>query len=323
LYLPAEFAKSALGLTLLLAFVWSLSAAKGVRGLVLIGVLFVLLALSHKLAAALGLVFVFSRREDVPVWTLVLAAVLLLILAAWQRDLLMNLFGAPSWSLPVQALGGHELRFGGDVYLALAAAVLALVRWRKTSKQSLVAAVMIVVIAQPWLDVSDPEGLGYRLRLALFALTAICAPEVVGAISNRFRTGALWGVMLALLLLRPHEPRDGVVWAHPRLNLAAQNAASMIPRDQVAVVPDRQLMFMLAWHGVDNAVLRGDDVATGRRVRVIPMAVMSPEFLGALARARELLPPELPPIRSAHPDHPDGLVVMDEATWEWVQKNRR
>jgi hypothetical protein len=48
------------------------------------------------------------------------------------------------------------------------------------------------------------------------------------------------------------------------------------------------------------------------------MAYMSDGLIAALEDARTAPPPSLPPPRSLHAGHPQGLVVMPEATWRWA-----
>src|SRR5690606_23872473 len=75
-----------------------------------------------------------------------------------------------------------------------------------------------VVIALPWLAVDNPQGLGFRLRVAAFVPLAICAALVTAAaarvLAGWHRDAAL--LALAIVIARaPHTRTEGRVLAHP------------------------------------------------------------------------------------------------------------
>jgi hypothetical protein len=123
--------------------------------------------------------------------------------------------------------------------------------------------------------------------------------------------------LAALLVARmPAERDEGVVYAHPAMAAAA--ASITLPEGVVAIVPERQILFMVAWYTGGRVSLRPEGVPAAQRRRIITLAFIGEgTALDALLRdAREQ--PGLPPPIGVHPLHPNGLVVIEEPTWEWL-----
>jgi hypothetical protein len=100
---------------------------------------------------------------------------------------------------------------------------------------------------------------------------------------------------------------------------AVRALAGVVPADGVIIVPERHVAFMVAWYTGDDVRLRPDGVAPGRRWRLLTLAFIraGSSLDKALDRARDPAA-GVPAPRGLHPRHPNGLVVMPEATWEWA-----
>jgi hypothetical protein len=260
-------------------------------------------------------------------------------------------WAAPALALPHHDLAiGHEAALAGGVALALIATVAIL--WQgagRPAEQAHAVAVLRttvpilqrgagrpaeqalalafagtgLVIALPWLDVTDPQGLPFRLRLAAFVPMAIVAAAVVGALAPRWpwaRTRAWLAAPLigAWLLIQPARHDEGVVRAHPAMVAAVRALDGVVPSGDAVVVSERHIAFMAAWYARIPVALDPSTVAPAHRWRLMPLA-----FIGngspldkALTAARAQ--PGLIPPRGLHPRHPNGLVVVPEATWTWV-----
>ncbi|HEY5952047.1 MAG TPA: hypothetical protein VIV40_41405, partial [Kofleriaceae bacterium] len=240
------------------------------------------------------------------------------------------------WSAPALATEhltlafDHEAAIGG--VLALAAAFV-LHRRAKTSRTHGERAAMWIVIAMgivialPWLAVDHPQGLGFRLRVASFVPLALCAAIVIDPLLARIkqlnhRERDLVAAGLALFLaIRPHaKPTEGMVLAHPAMVAAVMASAHQLPAGMTVIVPERHILFMVAWYARAKVSLRPDAVPIGERVRLMPGA-----FIGlgndspledALDRARG--EPSIAPPVGFHPRHRNGFVLVTEPTWEWL-----
>ena len=344
-FLTFEFVKNGVGLTVALTALWLVlraldRPARGRSVMALVGV--AAAVLTHKMAGAIVLAIAVpaalavTRDRRIVVGVGVLAALALVLGLAFPErfvspDDLALLSGmwtneehwaAPALVLPRTTLAmGHEAAIGGA--LAVIAGGL-LVRDRERSRSLRVAAWIIVgfalVLALPWIDVRDPMGLGFRVRIIAFVPMALCgaivATWLVGVTTLLVRDGVLAVVALAILIAMPRDRTQGKVVAHPAMVAAIQ--ALDIPPGATAIVPERHLMFMVAWYTRAPARLAPDAVPRDQRVRVMPLA-----FIGAGSPLDEALTaaraePSLAPPRGTHPRHPNGLVLVTEPTWEWV-----
>ena len=371
MYLSVEFVKNGLGLTLAMTALWLLLRALDAptRGRIATLVVAVALAmLAHKMAAAIvlgiaipaTLVTLIGRGElrgRRLFYTLaglgvgVLAAIVVGLVAPERfvspHDLALagELFTTDaSWTLPALARG-HELTLGYEALTAVGLALLAapVVRHRGGLRVVAWAGIALaLVIGIPWLDVSDPQGLAFRLRLAAFVPLALCAAIVAGAaldFARRTFTGALvrrgglaepeqtagWAealavaVVLGVLALRtPGTRSDGRVLAHPAMIAAAQAMTARIPSGETAIIPERHLAFMVAWYARTQISIRPEPVPEARRWRVMPLYFIGKdsELDRALvaSRARTDVPRPL----GVHPLHPNGFVIVAESTWQAV-----
>jgi hypothetical protein len=360
-YLSVEFVKNGIGITVALTYVWTLLRALESPTRLRVGLAAVALLATfgtHKMAAGLAIaitvpaiaVEVHARRAD---WRRLLAAgaitlaSLVAIIAALsalfpgrflgpnELALAEELFTTDAeWRIPALVGAtrnlwiGHEAAIGGVLGIA-ALATLPLVRnpdVRPAARAvSLALAALALVIALPWLAVEDPQGLGFRLRIAAFAPMALVAAAVVGAALARapqdLKLGGVIAFAAVWVVAQPARHDEGVIRAHPAMvaSMVALGAeARDLPEDAVLVCPERHLVFMAAWYTRRDVRLRPERVAPEKRWRLVPLA-----FIGkgsplddALLRARTQ--PGLSPPRALHPRAANGLVLVPDATWLWA-----
>lgn len=243
----------------------------------------------------------------------------------------------PAMHVPHRGRAAFELRFGDQtpIAVALALAVIALAiaagrvrglpRWaaRPADRAATWAAVAVVLVtAIPVLAIGDPDGIGFRLRVAVFAPAALVAAAVIGrALAGRPRWIALAVVVPALLVrvavVEP-EPREGVVYAHPAMVAAMVALPGRLPADAVVITSERHLGFMVAWYARLPVRLRPDPVPAPRRWRLLAGNVIGlGSALDRALRAAHDQPGMVPPL-GLHPRDPSGLVLVPDATWAWV-----
>jgi hypothetical protein len=264
------------------------------------------------------------------------------------RDLALGgglLSGPTRWGAPALDLGpghvlwmGHEALIAGMAALGLGAAWLALRssvadrpgrptdRPGRPADRAMAAALagLGLVVALPWLDVGDAQGLAFRLRLIAFVPLALVGAAALGAAVRAIplrpaeRATALIALAAAWLAIQPATRPEGVIRTHPAMAAAVRALDGVVPPGGVVVTTERHIAFMASWYARVPVALDPATVAPARRWRLMPLA-----FIGArspldraLMAAR--LRPDLSPPRGLHPDHPDGLVLVPEATWAWV-----
>ncbi len=181
-----------------------------------------------------------------------------------------------------------------------------------------------IVIGLPWLAVDDPQGLAFRLRVAAFVPLALTAPIVITALTVRMRphTRDLAFAAAALLVaghMKDHAVQGRVV-AHPALVASAMAATSKLPAGATVIVPERHILFMVAWYTRANVSLRPELVPYDQRVRLLPLAFigMGSPLEQAIDAARST--PDVAPPIGLHPRHRNGLVLVTERTWDWLMK---
>ena len=352
-YLSLEFVKNGVGLTVAVTYLWLLlRALEAPRPGRLAAAAALLLAtfLTHKMAAGFALLVTVpaaAAEGRLRQTALIAAGVLgLFVIASLavpslggrELALLGEMFTPRAeWEAPAlrtrQALWmGHEPLLAGAVGLALVIVVvlrlLAPSVWhehpvrRSALGCTLALAVLAIVIALPWIDVRDPQGLGFRLRVAAFVPFALCAAALLGHLAAlapaRIATPVMLAVALIWAIAQPRTRAEGAVPTHPALASATAALAGHIPDDAVIVCPERHIVFMAAWYTRADVRLRPEGAPAERIWRLLPLA-----FIGngsplddALLRARAV--PGLVAPRGFHPRHPNGLVLLPEATWEWV-----
>lgn len=334
LYVSAEFVKSGIGLTVLATFLCALYAALDRPSRLRIGLAvaaFVATVLCHKLAAGLALMWaapvLYVRANRWQRGAIVGAAVLAVAmgLALLDRNPLRS---TADFTLPALAAPGmRPLRFGHETVIAvvLAVAALGLCLRPGTERRAAILgpAVFALVAAFPWLDIGDPQGIGFRLRVVTFLPLALLAAWLAGLASGRLtpyvRSAFVVGFAAGWILSRPvAEVREGVVHTHPAMQLAARAVAGRVPDDGVIITPSRQVMFMVTWYTRLPARLHPANVPPERRWRLLtyPLIQSSKSLQRGLARARAAS--EVTPPIGLHPGSINGLVLLPEATWQWL-----
>lgn len=180
--------------------------------------------------------------------------------------------------------------------------------------------VLAIAIGLPWLAVADEQALGFRLRIAAFVPMALVAAVLANRLLFRVTHREAILVVLAVLLAtrKPGERTDGAVITHPALVAGVQAMAGAIPDGDVVVVSERHILFMVAWYTRASARMRPETVPSERRWRLVPLAFVEAGSAldDALYAARAT--PGIAPPRGLHPWHPNGLVLIPEATWQWM-----
>ncbi len=252
--------------------------------------------------------------------------------------LLGDLFtGSPDFTIPALDLGrGPALRFGLEAPIAgaLALAAIGLLvagrRWPAINGElpardrALVVgpAAFALLAACPWLDAADPQGLAFRLRVVLFVPLAICAAFVAGralARSTPLVRGALViGFAAGWIVSRPPTSSEGTVTEQPHMVASMMAARGVVPDGDVVVCPQRSLVFMYTWYTGQPARTRPEPVPRDRRWRLLPSRLIHRELSAALDRMRAERPPGLMLPRGLHPRHRNGVVLVPEASWDWL-----
>lgn len=349
-YLSIEFLKNGIGLSIALAYVWLLLRALDApsrRRIAAAAAALLCTIATHKMAAGLALVvtapaiaIALRGRRALLVLAGLAALVVALALAFPGRVLggaeldaaRAALTADADWRVPALARGGRALWFGHEAAIAgvlgLVAIALALLPATRahgtgaTRAVTLAIAAVAVVTALPWLDVGDPQGLGFRLRVAAFVPMALLAAAVAGAALARApKDVRVWGVVAFAAVwafAQPTARDEGVVRTHPAMATAVHALEGQVPPGAVVICPERHILFMAAWYARADVRLRPERVPPARRVRLVPLA-----FIGAgsplddaLRRARDV--PGLAPPVGLHPRHPNGLVLVPEETWAWA-----
>jgi hypothetical protein len=355
-YLTVEFVKQGLGVTVglaaLWAIVWALEAPRTGRVVVAAAGL-VAAVLTHKLAAGLVLALalpaviveaVERQRAGRTVLAIGAAVVVIAALGAifperflGERDAGLvggMLAGEARWGLPALDAGrrplwiGHEALVAGVIGVVGAGLLVAGRRWEavrleaRPAERALAAAVVAlgIAIAVPWLDVGDPQGLPFRLRLVAFVPAALGAAVVCGAalaiVMPWWRAAIGVAIAAAVAIAMPRSRNEGVVVAHPAMVAAVSALRGVVPAGDVVIVSERHIAFMVAWYTRDAVRLRPEPVPAERRWRLLPGAFIRAGLAAAIAAARA--EPSLVAPRGLHAGRADGLVVMPEATWAWV-----
>jgi hypothetical protein len=179
-----------------------------------------------------------------------------------------------------------------------------------------------LALALPWLAVSDPQGLGFRVRIIAFVPMALCAAIVaralVVALPRWIADASLAVLAVAIVVAMPPRRVQGEILAHPAMVAAVEGLAGRIPEGGIAIVPERHIAFMVTWYTGAPHRLRPDSVPRDKRYRVMPLAFIgagSPLDEALIAARRE---PSIAPPIGTHPRHANGLVLVTEPTWDWI-----
>jgi hypothetical protein len=222
----------------------------------------------------------------------------------------------------IVAAGGVALALGGMLLRRRIARTPGPFTTREGAGREVVAWSMIALgalIALPWLDTTDGQGLAMRLRVIAFVPMAFCGSIVASAILRRLeapRTLLAAALSLGIVMLHIGGTRtEGRSPVHPALVAAAQVVE--IPDGGVAIVPSRQVAFMIAWYARTPISLRPEPIAEERRYRVLTL-----NFLGLGSQLdAALLDARADPtsgVVGVHPLHPNGLVIVPEQTWRAI-----
>jgi hypothetical protein len=342
-YLSFEFVKQGIGLTVMLATVAAIASGRRWPAIAC-GAAATLLA--HKLAFVMLVILggpmivarvrtaLFGRRL---IYALLgaIGAVLALVLVgvAMPRRfasfadvaLVRGVFGAAHWSLPalvapsVTLAFRHEALIGGVLCVAAAFVLRGDPdRVRRALGWSVVA--LGLAIALPWLAVTDPQGLGFRLRIVAFVPLALAAAIVTRALHVPRRELVLAIIATGLFVAgAARSLTEGEVVMHPALAAATANAAGKIPPGDTVIVPERRILYPIQWYTRAPVSLRPERVPPAERVRIFGLAWAggpdSPLDRALDAARRE--PAIAPPI-GLHAGHRNGLVIVTEPTWSWL-----
>src|SRR3569623_1998263 len=327
-YLALEFVKQGVGLTVALAALWAILRALE-------------WAPDPRVPSArIGGAHVFAfRRVTVAVLAIVIAGIVAPHRCVSMHDLRLvaHLFDSTSrYDAPALVpYGGAKLVFAHEALLAglvsLAAAIVLLVDARRgqprLSRELRFVGLMIsalgLVIAIPYLRVDDPQGLGFRLRLAAIVPLALGAAICAGALAHRFARHALpilAGLALAIAAIElPQDRAEGQVLTHPDLAAAVGAAYGRIPAIATVIVPERHILFMGDWYTRAPVSLRPEAIPRRYRVRLFGLVFAGGKFAplySAIYTARRA--PNVEPPLGLHPDDPNGLVLVSEPTWSWL-----
>jgi hypothetical protein len=317
---------------------------------------------THKMAAPLALLLAApaiiitvrnqwsSSTNHVAIAVAVSVSMLVIAVVAIRHSAteLSSLFATTDdWMLPALRLPRNSLFMG---YEPLAAAVVALLgllelairtrlskhnetdlpkasvvpslQLRITTVTTLAFITFALLVAIPWLDVSNPQGLAFRLRIIAFVPLAILSSIVVVSLLRRLSphviTAAILTAITTYVLISPNQIDRGVVRAHPAMVAAVQGLIDETPSDAFIIVPERHIAFMTAWYTGRHVRLRPEGTPLAHRYRLLTLSFIvagsALEHAIDLARSQ----PNLTPPLGVHPLHQNGLVLIEEPTWNWI-----
>jgi hypothetical protein len=330
-----EFVKQGTGLTLTMGFLAALASALArpscSRIILAVGLLGLTL-LAHKLAFAVALLIALPalafeakrRGQQLHAALLVFAGLIAFLFAgalvfAPERVLgveglllLAHIFrGEADWSFATLAPGkGPHLFFRHEVLLAALAAILlslAQLLFRRPTGSKAAAqyglppvalgiVFLSLLLAVPWLNVEDRQGLAMRLRLTAFLCLAPCSALLVSRLMtiapSAVRATVAAGTIAALLLLLPRYSREGTVLVGPERAQAARTLEGAIPPDALVITTDRHLAFMTTWYTrASSRKTVPADLQPERTYRLITSIALEPTLKGALDACRTKLQP--------------------------------
>jgi hypothetical protein len=136
----------------------------------------------------------------------------------------------------------------------------------------------------------------------------------------RYRDLALALLALGLAFHTPGKRHEGVVDpVHPAIITSIQAMADKVPPGDTVIVPERRIVYMIAWYLRAQVRLRPEAVPPERRWRAMLLnwigrdaSPLNRELLAARDR-----PGAAPPV-GLHPSHPNGMVLVTEAAWQEI-----
>ena len=343
-YMATEFVKNGVGVFVALMALWlvmrAIRSSSG-KATALAALLCVAAWLTHKSAAGLVAVGVAPlavawcwrnpRRRSAPlalgVGALLLGAALFSgqFVGADDIELLAGLFSGPfDARLPTLTHeDGTAIYLGHAPMLAFLAAVtffVAQARRPANGQHRHIAtsfAVLALVVAVPVLDVTDPNGLGFRLRLLSFvALVVLAGPvlsRVLASLSGMQRAAACFALAGFVVAFHRAPESEVVVVQHPALVVAVKTAAAHVGPDDLVITPERRLAFMTTWF--TRAAAQTAQPAEPREGtwRLLPLPYLGHRAIrDELAAARS----SGAAVHSLHPLNPLGLVLVAEPAWQ-------
>lgn len=337
-YLSTEFVKQGVGLSLAMGFVAALAALVERPGLgraVIAGLLLLACGLCHSTASGLAVVLtlplaVASLRPRRAV--LVGGSIALVACAAvfFLRPPFAHLFCARA-DLSFAVLRPHAapaLVLGHEVaWAAILATAALLVAKRKLPALAMGFVAFALFQALPWINVVDDQGLGPRLRLCASICLAPCAALVLERLLRRLRfrnRAVVVSLTIAfIVVLRPWTSAEGVVNAHPAMVEAVSRLPAVVPPGAVVIVPERHVTFMATWYARIDARLRPPPVCGDRCFRLMPGAEIQTDLWAALVELRAAPVTGIAPPIDLHAWHPNGLVLLPEATFQYLLAHLR
>lgn len=222
----------------------------------------------------------------------------------------------------------REIMWAGIVALALLATLVAARRWKAPPFPPLAVGLIAVALflALPWIDVRDEQAMAFRLRLtahaALGPLAALLLARVLHHAPEVARGGLAVGFAAGLVIGNPTSSREGVSFAHPAMVTAARAMSGVVPDGANLIVPERKVMFLVAWETrVPARLTPSPDRPPDRMYRVLvghDLLGKRRETAAALDRLRAEKPPGVLQPRDVHSYEANGLVVVREDTFQWL-----
>jgi hypothetical protein len=333
-FLAAEFVKQAVGLSLVMGFAAAFAAllerpgwGRGAGAAALL----LACALCHPTALGLAIIValppLIARSRRWAGWAVIFAVAAagtssphrFLHLFSARADFSFAVLRTPA---DVRLALGHEVVWAA--ILAVAATALSL---RKLPALALGFVAFAIFQSLPWINIADDQGLGPRLRLCACIALAPCAALVADRVQQKLRTRDWVPIVMHsltvafIVLLRPWTSAEGVVQAHPAMVEATRRVAGAVPSGAIVVVPERHITFMARWYARVDARLRPPQACGDRCYRLMPGAAIRPSLWSALIELRTHPLTGIAPSIDLHPLHPNGLVLLPEATFQYLLAN--
>lgn len=340
-YLSTEFVKEGVGLTIGAAAVAAILAAVAQPSRRRIGLAVALLLgalLAHKTAFGLALALaapavahdLWKRgyRWRLAGGAALLFALSLAVFGVADLRLFQSAFtDRADWSMPALVTSRVALYFGRDVTVAavLGVGVAAVCAFRRQLPPALIGFVALaLLLGIPWLDVHNVQGLGFRLRLMAYVLSGPLAAWLIVNLVPTTTANRAWmslAVAATLLVMRPSElpKNEGQVRTHPALVAAVRALDGVLPPGSTLITQDRKIAFMTRWYANQPVRLHPPaDLDPWTTYRLIPRNLQKQDLKDTLSRLRAERPAGVIQPRDLHPVDPNGLVLMPEATFQWV-----
>ena len=348
-HLSVEFVKQGVGLTLALSFVATLGAALDAHSVrarrawaVTAALFFIAALLSHLTSVGIAIVFglpsivvaslhddATRRRRAVAIvaggLVAVVAVIILVVPAARMRMGLEHLFGPASFDYTGEHTYHHEV-----IWALLAAVLLALSVWRQKRPEGISAparallfgpTMMALVLALPWLSVSDGQGLILRLRIMAFLPLAICAPAALTALlargAPRLRSIVPLVATAMVIAFVPWHYKEGALEQSEGPMASAREIAQHTPENAIIIVNHRMLAFMVKWLADREARVTEPSPTETRPVyRYATIGVLPRNVEKELPAIEARWPASVPRVVRLVPDRRFKMWLFPEASWK-------